>query len=86
MAAKSGYALELRFREFELEASDGCTHDYLQIIDGSKSTAPLLGQLCGTQNRSREFVTTGNNMLLQFVTDDANEAKGFVIEYKRIKL
>ncbi len=42
--------LKATFREFELEESDDCQFDYLEIFDGKDTLAPLIGKWCGTDN------------------------------------
>lgn len=86
-AAKSGYAIKIKFEKFELEdEEDGsCSFDYVKITDGSDAGARSLGQICGTKS-GQEFKSTGNNIWVQFVTDRIKGKKGFYLKYKRVKL
>ncbi|XP_020628103.1 tolloid-like protein 1 [Orbicella faveolata] len=85
LTARSGYIIRLRFKEFDVENEKLCGYDYVIIRDGNNSTAPLLGRVCGqgSPGSSREFVTSGNRMWIQFRTDLTNNKKGFVAEYSR---
>lgn len=47
------------FTEFDLEASNNCTSDYLLIYNGRTAFAPLIGRYCGTQ--SPGLVTANND-------------------------
>ncbi|XP_067041555.1 tolloid-like protein 1 [Acropora muricata] len=86
LTARSGYIIRLRFKEFELENEKLCAYDYAIIRDGSNSTSPLIERLCGhgSPNSSREFVSTGNRMWIQFRTDVTTQKKGFIAEYSRL--
>ena len=85
LAAKSGYAIKIKFKKFELEQEEGCTYDFVKITDGSDSSAPLLGKICGSKT-GKEYISTGNNIWLQFHTDSDEGKQGFYVEYKRVKL
>lgn len=85
LTARSGFIIRLRFKEFDVESEKLCGYDYVILRDGSNSTAPLLGKVCGqgTPGSAREFVSTGNRMWIQFKTDLTNTKKGFIAEYSR---
>ena len=87
LTARSGYIIRLRFKEFELENEKLCAYDYVIIRDGSNSTSPLIERLCGhgSPNSSREFVSTGNRMWIQFRSDVTTQRKGFIAEYSRLR-
>ena len=51
-------SLKVTFRDFELEESDDCNHDYLEAFDGTDTTAPLLGKWCG--NDSPGWIVASN--------------------------
>ena len=79
LAAQAGHVLHLRFKEFDVEMENVCGYDYVIIRDGSNSTTPLLGRVCG--KRPREFVSSGNQMWIEFRTDLTTNKKGFIAEY-----
>jgi len=85
LTARSGYIIRLRFKEFDVENEKLCGYDYVIVRDGNNSTAPLLGRVCGkgSPGSSREFVSSGNRMWIQFKTDLTNNKKGFIAEYSR---
>ena len=85
LTARSGYIIRLRFKEFDVENEKICGYDYVIIRDGNNSTAPLLGRVCGqgSPGSSREFVSSGNRMWIEFGTDLTTNKKGFIAEYLR---
>ncbi len=54
----TGSKLQAQFTSFALEASTGCTKDYLKIYDGTTETATKIGTYCG--NTSPGTVTATN--------------------------
>ena len=85
LAAKDGYAIQIRFSFFELEEDDGCGFDFVKIKDGPNESAGEIARLCGTKT-GRQFQSTGINMLILFKTDENEAKKGFALAYKRVKL
>ena len=64
-AATTGAQLQADFSQFDLEASSGCTYDYLKIYDGPNTLAPLLGTWCGT-DMPGTLTSTNTNGALTF--------------------
>ena len=81
-----GQKASLQFIEFELEASEGCFKDKVEVFDGHSASSRLLGRYCdekGATGGPPELVTaTTNNIMVTFITDDTVEAKGFSIRYR----
>ncbi|XP_054713828.1 cubilin-like [Uloborus diversus] len=70
--------LEFQFWAFDLEPSDNCTYDYLQV-QGSE-------RLCGRipSGTVRFFKFTGNLTTITFVSDNQNSRMGFNITVKQL--
>ncbi|CAI2357829.1 unnamed protein product [Caenorhabditis sp. 36 PRJEB53466] len=86
VTAKSpGRGVRIHFSTFNIESEEGCQYDYIEIYDGSEATPELLiGRYCG--DAIPEPVTsTGSELLLIMHTDNAEEEKGFVAEYREAK-
>lgn len=85
LTARSGHVIFLRFKSFDVEHERNCGYDYVEIYDGSNSTSPKLGKICGSESQvfPRLFMSSGNRMFIQFRTDLTNQKKGFVAEYSR---
>lgn len=84
ITAPKGYLLRLDFRDcFDLEPSDDCRFDYLEVRDGAHGYCRLLGQFCG-----REFppmiTSTDRFLWLRFHSDDNIEYAGFKAVYEFI--
>ena len=57
--------------------------DYVKIYDGDNTNATVLGRAkgyCGSRNPS--LISTGNTVLIVFVSDDKGRSSGFEISYK----
>ncbi|MBL7103074.1 MAG: C10 family peptidase [Bacteroidales bacterium] len=54
--------------------------DRLYIYDGEDNTAPLLVELSGSTIPG-DIESTGNKVFIEFITDDANTAPGFYLNY-----
>ena len=76
----------LQFVDFEIEASEGCSKDKLEVYDGHRTSSRLLGRFCdekGAPSGPSELITaTTNSVMVIFITDDTVEAKGFKIKYE----
>jgi len=69
-------AIEILFHRFDLAAGD-----YLRVYDGETTSAELLGEFTG--NNIPEAVTSsGDKVLVQFTSDGAGCANGFVLEWE----
>lgn len=65
--------MQLRFTDFDLEQSNSCTYDYLEIFDSSST---LIGRFCG--NNIPDLIESQSNKLyLVFRTDSADTRRGF---------
>ncbi|KAE8606526.1 hypothetical protein XENTR_v10010769 [Xenopus tropicalis] len=83
IVAPVGYKISLAFTSFETEYASNCMEgfDYLAIYDGSSLTAPLLRKLCGSPQTIPTLVSTGNTLLLQFISDIFMNYPGFRATY-----
>nr|DBA25188.1 TPA: hypothetical protein GDO54_012746 [Pyxicephalus adspersus] len=72
---------------FEIENSDtSCNNgEYIELRNGPDGSSPALGtgngKLCGRDTPS-SMHTTDNELLVQFISDSSNEAKGFKLHYE----
>uniref|UniRef100_A0A0M3K4P2 Tumor necrosis factor-inducible gene 6 protein (inferred by orthology to a human protein) n=1 Tax=Anisakis simplex TaxID=6269 RepID=A0A0M3K4P2_ANISI len=74
--------VELRFAQFDLEKESNCDFDYIEVFDGYERTEEhKMGHFCGDQ-LPPIFISTGRKLLLVLNTDDSEERKGFVAEYR----
>ncbi|KAK2886327.1 cubilin [Channa argus] len=77
----AGEAVQLDFEdEFFIEPTTSCVYDYLELHDGSSTSANLISRLCGNTRPSTQH-STGSSMLLRFRTDTSVTHKGFKAKY-----
>ncbi len=69
-------SITLDFSVFELENN----WDYLYIYDGDTTTSPLIGTYTGT-NSPGTIISTGGSLLLEFRSDCATVAEGWVATF-----
>ncbi|XP_023212523.1 cubilin-like, partial [Centruroides sculpturatus] len=75
--------ISIQIQHLELEGAHDCLYDYLKIYGGSDLSAPLLLQLCDTQN-NKTIHSQGNHMTLHFSSDYTINGKGFIAHYQAI--
>lgn len=79
-----GNVVSLSFRIFDLEADSQCRYDYLDIYNGHSNLVQKLGRFCGTFRPGTQVSTT-NTMMLEMVTDEGNQARGFLAHFSGTK-
>ncbi|XP_026748193.2 cubilin [Galleria mellonella] len=68
----------LKLRYVDLENNYMCRSDYLAVFDGLIATDDKrLALICGSDNSTTVIRSTGNTMVLQFITDGSMVYKGF---------
>lgn len=71
----------MQIADFDVEESDNCNMDFLEIREGS-SMGKLLKVLCGhDRNRFSGDIKSSSSLWIKFKTDDLGTAKGFHISY-----
>ena len=56
----------------------------VQIYGGVDLSAPQLVRLCHTQTEPQVYLSTGNNVVVQFVSDISNSGRGFRATYHTV--
>ena len=77
------FANSFRFLQFDLEDSDNCNRDYVEI-HRDNAEGPILGHFCGTSVPSN--VTYAEKLWIKFNSDSANTAGGFIAQYNLRKI
>lgn len=67
--------VELTFHKFEVEPTDNCTFDYLEIRQGVSPSGSLVGRLCG-MGQPGQLLSKGP-MWMKFSSDVSVTMKGF---------
>ncbi|XP_047463690.1 procollagen C-endopeptidase enhancer a [Mugil cephalus] len=73
--------IQVNFDKFVLEADTYCRFDYVAFFNGGeRDDSRLIGKYCGDQ-APEPIVTTGNVLLVQFVSDLSVTSDGFLAHY-----
>ena len=73
----------LAFCSFHLEKVDKCSYDFLKVFESNTtdSSKRRLGKYCGG-NTPPTVVSSTNELLLHFVSDDTTTFSGFYAQYR----
>lgn len=74
----SGYRIQLRFEDFELEDDQFCRKDFIKVYDGSGPRDDLLETYCG-RTRPESIKSSGRYLYIHFRSDSDTTRKGFRI-------
>ncbi|XP_058153894.1 cubilin [Dasypus novemcinctus] len=72
--------ITVSFSHFDLESSPACSHDYLEVLDGSSEDAPLRGRFCGP-SMPPPLTSFSHALTLRFVSDSSRNLEGFHATY-----
>ncbi|KAF0296268.1 Cubilin [Amphibalanus amphitrite] len=81
IGAALGNGIQLSFHAFDLEATDNCNGDYLEIREGRR-TGPLLGHVCGSTAPTN--ISSNSTMYVRFHTNGAGTSSGFLAEFSLV--
>nr|CDP91970.1 BMA-NAS-39, isoform c [Brugia malayi] len=82
IVAESNRGVNIRFAQFDLEREANCEFDYVEIYDGYEILEEYrVARYCGDKLPS-SFTSTGRSLLLLLITDESEEQKGFIVEYR----
>ncbi|KAI1280397.1 Cubilin [Halotydeus destructor] len=77
--------VRLEFQSFEVEGSDGCIYDYLEVRDGGSENGTRLGRLCGHE-LPEPITSRFNEIWMVFATDGSEHNKGFFANFSSIDI
>lgn len=73
------------FERFEMDETQECTRDFLQIHDGKTTAAPLIGRYCGrTLPKGGNIVSTHDSLYIWFRLDSQSNNKGFTLNWTAV--
>ncbi|XP_078122399.1 procollagen C-endopeptidase enhancer a [Sander vitreus] len=76
--------IQVKFDKFVLEADTYCRFDYVAFFNGGeKDDSRLIGRYCGDQ-APQPIITSGNVLLVQFVSDLSVTSDGFLAHYTSV--
>ncbi|XP_032222850.1 uncharacterized protein LOC116604499 [Nematostella vectensis] len=76
ISVPNGRTIAIGFNEFNLEASEDCTGDYVELRDGDSKSAALIGRYCGT-NAPMMLMGSSDKLWLRFHSNDQVTGSGF---------
>ncbi|XP_054002675.1 cubilin [Hylaeus anthracinus] len=76
------YVVNFTFLDFDIEHTNNCTDDYVEIYDGPTKDSPLMARLCKNM-LPPPYVASSNEMLVVMRSDGIISAKGFKARYNR---
>ncbi|CAJ1064311.1 procollagen C-endopeptidase enhancer a [Xyrichtys novacula] len=76
--------IQVKFDKFVLEADTYCRFDYVAFFNGGeRDDSRLIGKYCGDQS-PQPIITSGNVLLVQFVSDLSVTSDGFLAHYTSV--
>ncbi|XP_075780430.1 adhesion G-protein coupled receptor G6 isoform X2 [Pelodiscus sinensis] len=77
--APPGFIIQITFTEFDIEEAPNCIYDSLTLDPGENQV-----KLCGVTAKGLSFNSTGNEMVVSFVSDFSIQKRGFNASYTRV--
>ncbi|CDW53687.1 cubilin [Trichuris trichiura] len=68
--------VSFKFKALDIEEHPACSYDYVEILEGEGGNARRLGKFCGSDAPSRTIKSSGNKLILRFVTDSTQSGTG----------
>ncbi|CAG5044806.1 unnamed protein product [Parnassius apollo] len=78
LSTSPGNRVYINFEKFDLEYSEGCNEDYLEVREGNGG-GQLIGVFCGSQIPTN--TTAANKLYIKFHSDSKDSGQGFLIHY-----
>ncbi|XP_076873437.1 adhesion G-protein coupled receptor G6 isoform X3 [Brachyhypopomus gauderio] len=80
LRAPVGFVVQITFLDFELEEAQGCIYDRVVVNTGAGSSV----QFCGLTANGLTLNSSGNVMVVSFISDFSVQKKGFSISYRQV--
>lgn len=85
LSVPQNFQVALKFQSFEIENHDNCVYDYVEVRDGHNADSPLIGVYCGYKIPP-DIKSTGNKLLVKFVSDGSVQKAGFSATFMKGKI
>ncbi|XP_075068011.1 cubilin [Mixophyes fleayi] len=82
ITAQDNKIVELKFNQFDVEASSSCLYDSVAVYDGSDIYSTLIGRFCGKVTPP-VIRSSSNNLFLVFKTDSVTTAGGWRASFRQ---
>ncbi|XP_071475764.1 cubilin [Marmota flaviventris] len=83
IVSSPGNRLQLSFISFQLEDSQNCSRDFVEIREGN-ATGPLVGRYCGNFLPLNYSSVLGHILWIRFVSDGSGSGMGFQATFAKI--
>ncbi|EDV28197.1 uncharacterized protein TRIADDRAFT_53561 [Trichoplax adhaerens] len=81
------FLVYLNFTQFQLEQSNQCTKDYVEIRDGTSSADTRIGRFCGSNVPTLPSpLSSTNSLWITFRSDGSIDFPGFIASYYSVPL
>lgn len=67
----------------DIEGSNQCSFDYVQLYDGDDAGKKVLGKFCG-RNLPPVITSTANEIYIHFKSDDRDTRQGFKLTWQAV--
>ncbi|BHF73904.1 Bone morphoproteintic protein 1 [Sparganum proliferum] len=78
-----GFYVFLKIHNFQINETEGCLYNYLEVFDGPSESSPSLYKLCGFESPERIF-SSGNAMTIHLVLNGSLARQGFLALYEKV--
>ncbi|KAH8382433.1 hypothetical protein KR009_003504, partial [Drosophila setifemur] len=76
-------SVKIRFLHFEIEYSERCDYDFLEVTEEGYSMNTIHGRFCG-KHKPPIIISNSDTLLLRFQTDESNSLRGFAITFMAV--
>ncbi|XP_032593172.1 dorsal-ventral patterning protein tolloid [Drosophila grimshawi] len=76
-------SVKIKFLRFEVEYSERCDYDFLEVTEEGNAMNTIHGRFCG-KRKSLIIVSNSDSLLLKFQTDESNSLRGFAISFMAV--
>ncbi|XP_034484402.1 dorsal-ventral patterning protein tolloid [Drosophila innubila] len=77
-------SVKIKFLSFEIEYSEHCDYDFLEVTEEGNAMNTIHGRFCG-RRRPPIIVSNSDTLLLKFQTDKDNSQRGFAIAFVAVE-
>ncbi|CAH0721455.1 unnamed protein product, partial [Brenthis ino] len=84
IVTSTGTRIRISFSVLDLERTQYCKDDYVEIFDGRDSNSVSFGKHCYLSPKLNNVETSSNHAFIKFRSDIFNTGKGFLLNYNTI--
>ncbi|XP_059613843.1 cubilin homolog [Phlebotomus argentipes] len=81
ITVSAGSVVQIIFSDLDLERSQDCVYDYLEVFDGRDASSVSLGRFCSAEDHPLHLQTSSNFAMIRMRTDYSAQGRGFNLRY-----